>query len=153
MDAPYYIILDVEYDPDVDYGRSLKWIAPELAAAEAAGALVMTEDYTEAPSCADCDGDGCEKCGDTGYGPYPVDEPPSRKWAGVIDAETYERFAHAWSLADMEPEPSMGMLTEYGLLADNRYHFDGMDWNAGGLSPIVFVSLSVSIPANEPIEA
>jgi hypothetical protein len=126
-----YLVLDVTYDPELEYGRELGWIAPSL---KDAPGLTLTEDHTEP--------DELE--------PVKSDDPetwPQRKWAGTVDAETFERFAHAWQLDEQTSEPNLGMLTEYGHLAADAYNFDGMDWNAGGVTPIAFVSLYVSIPA------
>lgn len=117
-----YIILDVEYDPATDYGRSLAWIAPEIS--EEPG-LTMTEDTTEDEY-------------DLDAGDYP-----NRKWAGVISRRSYDALAASWSLDPEDSEANLGMLTEYGLLPGLRFNFSGMDWNVGGETPIAYASLSV----------
>jgi len=61
------------------------------------------------------------------------DSPRLRKWAGVIDGETYARFADAWGVRD----------------ESRIYIFDGMEFESDGFSPVVYWSLSVS----EPVEA
>jgi hypothetical protein len=48
-----------------------------------------------------------------------------RKWAGVIDADTHARVSAAWSLED------------------GHRVFDGMAFETGGSSPIVYVSLGI----------
>jgi len=110
-----HITLRVEYDRHPDYGRSLEWIAPELKDA----GLILTEDRTSQPN-------------------------PSRTWAGIVNGATFERFAAAWRLGDQTNEPSTGALADDGEQAVHDYTFDGMNWEAGGESPIVYVSLSVA---------
>jgi hypothetical protein len=58
------------------------------------------------------------------------DDPiPTRTWAGSVDAATFERFADAWHL-DEETDV---------------HTFDGMNWEVGGESPIVYVSIHVAV--------
>jgi len=111
-----YIIIRVAYDRQPGYGRSLEWIAPELKNAR----LRMTEDHADEAS-------------------------PSRTWAGIVDGPTFERFADAWKLGEETDDPTVGILTEDGYLATRAYTFDGMNWEAGGESPIVYVSLHVGV--------
>lgn len=59
-----------------------------------------------------------------------------REWAGGIDSDTYARLADGWGLD--------------GHLARHRYVFDGMEFEEGGFSPIVWVSLSVRLL--DPVE-
>jgi hypothetical protein len=114
-----YIILDVEYLTD-EWGQSLGWIAPTL---KDEPGLTLTEDYeSEAEGCA-----------------------WHRKWAGTISESTYEKLANDWNLDPEDSEPNLGMLTEYGHLESLAFDFDGMDWNAGGETPIAYASLRVSI--------
>jgi hypothetical protein len=54
---------------------------------------------------------------------------PSRTWAGNVDGPTFKRFADAWHLDD----------------TTRKRTFDGMNWEIGGHSPIVYVSLSVGV--------
>jgi hypothetical protein len=59
-----------------------------------------------------------------------TDQPsPSRTWAGNVDGPTFKRFADAWHLSD----------------ATRGRTFDGMNWEVGGRSPIVYVSLDVGV--------
>jgi len=61
-----------------------------------------------------------------------------RKWAGVIDGEVYARFADSWGI---DPH-----LTAYG------HTWDGMEWESGGASPIVWASLTVdALHPGEPL--
>jgi len=51
-----------------------------------------------------------------------------REWSGVLDNDTYAQLADAW-----------------GLDGQFRSHvFDGLEWDSGGSSPIVWVSSRVS---------
>lgn len=117
-----YIVIRAVYDRYPRYGRSLEWIAPELANA----GLTMTEDH--------------------------IDEPhPSRTWAGVVDRLTFERFADAWQLDDAIGEPASSVLTQHGPVATRAHTFDGMNWEVDGESPIVCVSVEVGV-IREPSE-
>jgi hypothetical protein len=58
-----------------------------------------------------------------------VEDADVREWSGVVDSATYARLADGWRLD--------------GHLARHRYVFDGMEFEEGGFSPIVWVSLSV----------
>jgi len=109
-----YIVIEVAYESEPDYGRSLEWIAPELKDA----GLIMTEDYTNDPR-------------------------PSRKWAGIVDGPTFERFTHAFGLVNQVGEPRFRLLTEPDDMLARTYTLDGMNWEADGESPIVYVSVSV----------
>ena len=74
-----------------------------------------------------------------------VAEPsPSRTWAGIVDRPTFERFADAWQQLHAEAdEPSA--VTEHEHLATHIYTVDGMNWEAGGESPIVYVTVEVAV--------
>jgi hypothetical protein len=74
-----FIILTVAYERHAGHGPSLEWIAPELKDA----GLSLIEDHTDGRS-------------------------PSRKWAGLVDGSTFERFADAWHLHDETDEPALG---------------------------------------------
>ena len=66
---------------------------------------------------------------------------PSRTWAGVIDASTLALLARALHLeGDDEPAEPKG-----GRVPDGTYTFDGMNWEIGGDSPIVYVSVLVGV--------
>jgi len=110
-----YMVLEVAYEPGLDYGRSLEWIAPELQNV----GLTMTEDHTNEPR-------------------------PSRSWAGIVDGPTFEQFADAFGLDTQTDRPRFGLLTEPWHMLARTYTLDGMNWEADGESPIVYVSLSVS---------
>jgi hypothetical protein len=66
------------------------------------------------------------------------DPTPSRTWAGLVDGPTYEQLVNAWRLP-----------TDADEAGDDRdpvthtYTLDGMNWEAGSVSPIVCVSLQV----------
>jgi hypothetical protein len=71
-----FIVIKAVYERQIQYGRSLEWIAPELHDA----GLSLIEDHADEPS-------------------------PSRTWAGILDAPTFRRFADAWHLHDQVDEP------------------------------------------------
>jgi hypothetical protein len=116
MTPDRYIVIRVAYDRHPSYGRSLAWIAPELRDA----GLTMTEDRSREPR-------------------------PSRTWEGLVDGATFQRFADAWGLHDTPHERTLGRVTEAGHLAARAYTFDGMNWETGGESPIVYVSVLVGV--------
>ena len=146
-----YIVLEVTYRKDADYGMSLGWVAPALK--DAAG-LEMTEDDT----------DQCDECGqgrvvhDAGTcdpdeledHPYRApEEYPHRKWAGVVTGDEWAKLASDWSIDPEDSEPNLGILGPFGVIEAEAYNWDGMDWNAGGETPIAYVSLYASVPAGE----
>jgi len=114
MTRDRYIVITVAYDRHPNYGRSLDWIAPELSDA----GLIMTDDRIDEPS-------------------------PSRTWAGVVSGATFERFSDAWQLDAQPCDPSLSPDAEAGDMAMRAYTFDWMNWEIGGESPIVYVSLLV----------
>jgi hypothetical protein len=56
------------------------------------------------------------------------DPRPSRTWAGAVDEDTFRRFADAWRL-DHE--------------VDDTFTLDGMNWEVGGASPVVYVCVHI----------
>jgi hypothetical protein len=127
MTADRYIVIRVAYDRHPSYGRSLGWIAPELRDA----GLMLTEDH-----CAGL--------------------TPSRTWEGFVDGPTFQRFAGAWGLRDKPYERTAGIVPGAGHLAWRAYTFDGMNWEIGGESPIVYVSVIVGVvdaPCETEIDA
>jgi hypothetical protein len=115
MAGDRYVIVRVAYDRLHTHGRSLRWIAPELADA----GLELIEDRAGEPS-------------------------PSRTWAGVLSAPTFDRFADAWRLHAAASEPVLALATEAGRPRGRDYTLDGMNWESGGESPIVYVSVHVT---------
>lgn len=109
-----YITITVHYDGEPRYGRSLQWIAPELGNS----ALAMTEDHIAGPQ-------------------------PSRTWAGLVDGPTFERFAKAWQLP-VEIGSTKSAATDDLDRVAPTYTLDGMNWEVGGISPIVCVSIQVT---------
>ena len=59
-----------------------------------------------------------------------------RKWAGLLDGDTYERIVDSWG-GDAD-------------LANYRHTWDGMEWEVEGSSPIVWASLTAI--ALEPLK-
>ena len=118
MVSSRYMTITVHYDRRPRYGRSLRWIAPELKDS----ALTMTEDQLDGPT-------------------------PSRTWAGLVDGPTYERFAEAWRLPKGTDESTSQTAGDDRELATHTYTLDGMNWETGNESPIVCVSLQVIQPA------
>ena len=74
---------------------------------------------------------------------HAAEPRPSRTWAGIVDRPTFERFADAWQLHAEADEPSA--VTEHEHLATHIYTVDGMNWEAGGESPIVYVTVEVAV--------
>jgi hypothetical protein len=72
------------------------------------------------------------------------DTPDSRTWAGMVDGDTYARFAEGWGLEHKPSEATLGVPGEHGDLACYSYTFDGLEWESGGSSPIVWMRLTVS---------
>jgi hypothetical protein len=116
MTPDRYIVIKVAYERHPSYGRSLAWIAPELRDA----GMMLTEDHRAELS-------------------------PSRTWEGFVDSVTFDRFADAWGLHDKPYEQTSGRVSEAGRLAARAYTFDGMNWEIGGESPIVSVSVVVDV--------
>ncbi len=115
MSDARHVTIRVQYDPQVRYGRCLEWVAPELRDA----GLVLTENHLGGSA-------------------------PSRTWRGVVDGPTYERFAAAWRLEGMLGEPAPDTANEEHGPRTRACTLDGMNWEAGGESPIVYVSVQVT---------
>ena len=74
---------------------------------------------------------------------HAAEPGPSRTWAGIVDSPTFERFADAWQLHAEADEPSA--VTEHEHPATHIYTFDGMNWEDGGESPVVYVTVEVAV--------
>lgn len=114
MVGTQHIAITVRYEPRVDHGTSLASVAPELRGAR----LALIDDKLDDPM-------------------------PSRTWAGPVDARTFERFAKLWGLAGMNES---GSGSEPGDDKDKTSYtrtYDGMNWEVGGDSPIISVSVEV----------
>jgi hypothetical protein len=72
------------------------------------------------------------------------DEPPTRTWEGLVEPPTFERFARAWCLEDELGEPSPAAPSDGP--DSHTYTLDGLNWEQGGESPIVCVSVQVAHP-------
>ena len=70
---------------------------------------------------------------------HSCEASPSRTWAGIVDGPTFERFADAWQL------DAGSVVTKDGQVGTREYTFDGMNWEFGGESPIVYVSVRVGV--------
>lgn len=121
-----YVVIKVAYDRQPTFGRSLEWIAPELRDA----GLKLLED----------ENDGLK---------------PSRTWAGIVDEATFEPFADAWNLETEARPRARGLGPSTGdpqrQPAERPYIFDGMNWEVDGVSPIVYVSIQVTVlPSYQP---
>jgi len=109
-----HITITVRYEPRADHGTSLASIAPELSDAR----LALIHDHLNDPM-------------------------PSRTWAGPVDGRTFERFANSWGLARKN---AGGSASEPGDREDRTSYartYDGMNWEVGGESPIISVSVEV----------
>ena len=118
-----YVTITVQYDREPTYGRSLGWIAPELKNST----LTMTDDHIAGPR-------------------------PSRTWAGMVDGPTFERFARAWRLPGQITSTTPAVTDDPDRVA-RTYTLDGMNWEAGGASPIVCVSVQVTRPPRARCQA
>jgi hypothetical protein len=116
MTEDRYVVIRVAYDRHTSYGRSLAWVVAELRDA----GLTLTEDHSAGPS-------------------------PSRTWEGFVDGATFRRFADAWALRDKPYELTAGFVPGVGHLTMHAFTFDGMNWEMGGDSPIVYVSVLAGV--------
>jgi hypothetical protein len=108
----------------------------------------------DAPNCARSPGWLVPELVDAGW-TLIEDTPDSRKWAGVIDADTYAGLAEGWGLENRRSEADLSMPGEHRNLASYSYTFDGLEWESGGSSPIVWMRLTVSEPVDtgpQPVE-
>lgn len=115
MPESRHVTITVRYEPQLDYGRSLAWLAPELSGA----GLALTEDHLD-------------------------DRAPSRTWAGYVDGATYERFARAWRLPAKPRDPGSGRSRHASAGATYVHTLDGMNWEVNGESPIIAVAVQVT---------
>jgi hypothetical protein len=109
-----HITITARYEPRVSYGTSLSWIAPELRDA----GLALIDDHLDDPM-------------------------PSRTWAGSVDGRTFDRFAKSWGLPR---ENAVGGASKGDGGEDTAAYertYDGMNWEVGGESPIISVSVHV----------
>ena len=116
MAGMQHIAITVRYEPRVDHGTSLASIAPELRGAR----LALVHDKLNDPM-------------------------PSRTWAGPVDAQTFERFAQLWGLDRKNQDSSSSEPDDDKDKTSYTRTYDGMNWEVGGQSPII--SVSVQVPA------
>ena len=109
-----HITITARYEPRVSYGTSLSWIAPELRDA----GLALIDDHLNDPM-------------------------PSRTWAGSVDGRTFERFAKSWGLPRENAVGSASKGDDGEDTAAYARTYDGMNWEVGGESPIISVSVNV----------
>ena len=109
-----HITITARYEPRVSYGTSLSWIAPELTDA----GLALIDDHLDDPM-------------------------PSRTWAGSVDGRTFERFAKSWRLPRENAVGSTSKGDDGEDTAAYERTYDGMNWEVGGDSPIISVSVHV----------
>lgn len=109
-----HIAITVRYEPRVSHGTSLAWIAPELRDAR----LALIHDHLNDPM-------------------------PSRTWAGPVDGRTFERFAKSWGLRRENEGGSASELDDGKDMFSYARTYDGMNWEVGGESPIISVSVQV----------
>lgn len=115
MGGLQHIVITVRYEPQVRYGTSLTWIAPELRDA----GLHLVEDHLDDPR-------------------------RSRTWAGSVDGPTFERFAKSWRLPRQNENVTASAFGDSNGTASDARTYDGMNWEDGGASPIVWVSVRVA---------
>jgi len=109
-----HIAITARYEPHVSRGTSLSWIAPELRGAR----LALVGDHLSDPM-------------------------PSRTWAGVVDEQTFARFAKSWGLQRGNNGDSASELDDDTDNTPYTQTYDGMNWELGGKSPIISVSVEV----------
>jgi len=109
-----HIAITVRYEPRARHGTSLSWIAPELRGAR----LELIHDHLDDPM-------------------------PSRTWAGVVDGRTFARFAKSWGLRRGHDGGSASGRDDGSDDALDGRTYDGMNWEFGGKSPIISVSVEV----------
>ena len=112
MAGSQHITMTVRYEPRVSYGTSLAWIAPELKDA----GLALIDDHLDDPM-------------------------PSRTWAGSVDSRTIERFAKSWGFPRENQVGGTPDLDDGEDMASYARTYDGMNWEVGGESPIISVSV------------
>jgi len=114
MIGEQHIAITVRYEPRVSHGTSLSWIAPELKGAR----LALIDDHLNDPM-------------------------PSRTWAGLVNERTFARFAESWGLRRGNDGGSTSELDDGAGDASYAQTYDGMNWELGGQSPIISVSVQV----------
>lgn len=114
MISPCHITLKVEYERRPEHGRSLAWIAPELKDA----GLRLTDDRLHG-------------------------RVPSRTWKGIVDGPTFARFARAWRLPTENCRSTPPVPDTKAHADSHTYTLDGLNWESGGISPIVYASVEV----------
>ena len=112
MSEDRFVILTVAYERHAGRGPSLGWIAPEL---QGAGLSLIEENHH-------------------GWN-------PSRRWAGLVDGPTFDRFADAWHLHDENDHPASGNPDGHPIML--AHTLDGMNWDNQGASPIIFATVHV----------
>jgi hypothetical protein len=115
MGGTQHIAITVRYEPGVDHGTSLASIAPELRDAR----LALIRDDLHDPM-------------------------PARTWAGLVDGRTFEQFAHSWQLVPQDEGSRASQPDRDEDRSSYARTYDGMNWEVGGESPIISVSLRVA---------
>jgi hypothetical protein len=72
-----------------------------------------------------------------------------------MDAATLETFRSEWSIDAEDATPAMGFLGAVydnlpRLYDDERHTADGMDWNVGGVTAVMWVDISIIGPEAVP---
>jgi hypothetical protein len=78
---------------------------------------------------------------------------PSRTWAGEVDGRTFERFARSWGLTQKDEGVSAWEAGDGKDETSYARTYDGMNWEAGGESPIISVSVHVWPPPRAGVSA
>lgn len=69
-----------------------------------------------------------------------------RKWIAELSDEEMRKVEEHDLLIDIDTdsrEPTMGAITENGHLPAFAINFDGMEWNAGGVTPVITASVYI----------
>lgn len=67
-----------------------------------------------------------------------------RKWVALLSDDERTALTEEMFIEDEEGEPTLGMITEYGHLPAVAHHFDGMDWNLGGVTHVIDALLYIT---------
>ena len=100
--------------------------------------------------------------------PMPLTGGEDQEWGStytygaILEDDDWELVKAAWTLDLEDCTPGLGILWDNGqhFPADDPddpdcgvYTIDGMDWNIGGVTPLFYVDVYVSVPLFEAVPA
>lgn len=133
-----YLHLAIYYRTDEDAANvAASWALPD-AVRPAIGETVHLEDSGPIPA-------------DEGDFDFPYRQVTASGW---ITAGQLAALREEWSLEPEDAEPNLGFLADLGdgiprVYPDERHTADGMDWNVGGWTPVLWADLSLVIPPED----